>query len=1178
MSKKTDITHFGTRPLFSMAKTAHKKVETEEFKKVAAWFLGPKGENGDFLTRLVSDSIQEHAAYRSEHYKKGDPPYIDSAIKSSPEYISACQKLADIRSELSNLLHRSVPFFSLRYQAHMNWDTVLPASIGYITAMLYNQNNVATEGGPETCALEKEVGEQLCSLMGFDREQSWGHITADGTIANLEAMWVARNLKFYPLAIKEMLMATPRLEKAENELTVQIWELDGPSGLSGSVVQKLLVDCTVWQLLNLDSDQIMALPGEVVKLCNLEDGEIDDYMAPYLLQNRGLIDYARKYPQIANVRVFVPATKHYSWPKSGTILGLGQDSVVGIPVDDNCRMDIDKLREYLMTCAQSKIPVLMVVAVIGSTEEGVVDNLEGILDLRDKFKGLHFILHCDAAWGGYLRTMITPPPTKVDAVVETEDGFVLDLPLSAYAQKQYRLLSKADTVTIDPHKAGFVPYPAGSLCYRNGLLRYLITFSADYIHSAKDLNMGIFGVEGSKPGAAPAAVWMAHRAIPLDTSGYGQILGECSFSTKLYYCYWLTLADEKDDFCIEPLIPLPDKLYNRQGKVIAEGKQEILSYIRQNIIGKTNEELVQDDSDALSVLQQVGSDVLINSFVVNFKSNGQWNRKLDLLNQLNQKLFNKFSITDPDQAAKDDVDFILTESQLDTTHYQVPLERICRELGIQATGDYSMNFLINTILQPWPTTHHFIQTIMDTFKRGVEDCIPELSPTPLKLGLAEIPRDQVVRIPGDSTVLPSRCYELENSYAGYATAEEGKGNSLFYWFFESRCQSNADTPLVIWLNGGPGASSLAGLFLENGPFTLNNDSSIIPNQWSWNEQAHMLFWDQPVGTGFSVTGTKSYVKDEVEMARQFVNALEYFFGRHQEYLENPLFLTGESYAGKYIPYIAQEITKRNQNNSKSPINLKGLAIGDGWMTPALQTYDQIRYAYMLGLVDTLQMQAAQEQYKLFLEYLEAKQMEKAFDVGSRLSDMLVKCGGGENIYDVRSWKDAPIEPLKTYLSSKLVKSCIHVPEHVEWKFADAEGPVSENLKSDLMASVTDLFPELVNFEKDQAPAYKLLFYTGNFDMSCGFTGTEQILRNMKWKHGEQWLNLKRRVWYKTDDQGNKQSLGCIKSYRNLTQIEIPMSGHQVPMFQPTVSREMIYNWLFGIDFESYDPLQEESQG
>jgi vitellogenic carboxypeptidase-like protein len=81
--------------------------------------------------------------------------------------------------------------------------------------------------------------------------------------------------------------------------------------------------------------------------------------------------------------------------------------------------------------------------------------------------------------------------------VETEDGFVPDLPLSEYAQKQYRALSETDTVTIDPHKAGFVPYPAGSLCYRNGLLRYLITFNADYIHSKEDLNMGIFGVEGS---------------------------------------------------------------------------------------------------------------------------------------------------------------------------------------------------------------------------------------------------------------------------------------------------------------------------------------------------------------------------------------------------------------------------------------------------------------------------------------------------------------------------------------------------------------------------------------------------------------------------------------------------------------------------------------------------------
>ena len=1125
----------------------------------------------ELLEELISKSIIEHANYRRDHYKITDPKYIDDKIKNSDEYKNTCNKLRDIRNVLSDKLHGCVPFFSPRYQAHMNWDTVLPANVGYFTAMLYNQNNVATEGGPATCALEKEVGQQLCTLLGFDAKSSWGHITADGSIANIESMWVARNLKFYPIAIKMALLTVEKLKEANIKLEVTIYRTEGKK-------RERVVKCSNWELLNLDADEIVQLPIQINKMCNLGTGELDTYLAPFLVQNKGLAYYGKEFKETSSVRVFVPATKHYSWPKAGTLLGMGQDCIVGIPVDDNCHMDIKKLEEELIKCAKNNIPVLMVVAVIGSTEEGVVDNLEGIIDLRERCKkiGLNFLLHCDAAWGGYLRSMIiSSNDDERDAIDNDESGFVPFLPLSRYAQKQYGLIGKADTVTIDPHKAGFIPYPAGALCYRNELLRYLITFNAAYIHSSSDINMGIYGVEGSKPGAAAAAVWTAHAAIPLNVSGYGQILGECTFSTKLYYCYWLTLADEKDDFRIEPLIPLPERIYDlyTNTKIIAEGRDGILEFIRKNIIGKSNEELV-GNPNVLALLQQIGSDVLINSFAVNFRRNGEWNRDLSKLNKLNEELFNMFSITTPEQAKEDKVDFIITSSTLDSKHYEVPLKRISEKLGIQVGGDYSMSFIINTILQPWPTTHGFISKLTSTFKEGIIKCIKKVPQDVLRADVAlKVSDDAVYKIPGDATQHPSRWYMLEKSYAGFAYADRENSNTLFYWFFESRAEATPDTPLVIWLNGGPGASSLAGLFLENGPFTMHDDLTISPNSMSWNAEAHMLFWDQPVGTGYSNLKPITYVNSEEEMSRQFVNALQSFYQKHPEYRDNLLYITGESYAGKYIPYIACEITQRNNSASEPPINLKGMAIGDGWMNPESQTRDQIEYAYMLGLVDTLQKRAAEEQFLKFQKDLREHRMADAFKDGSKVSDMLVGCGGGENIYDVRSWSDASIQPLKTYLSSRLVKDSIHVPEDVEWTFSDASGAVTEHLMDDLMASVTELLPQLVNEKsQDGKPMYKVLFYTGNFDMSCGFSGTEEILRGMDWNGKEKWSQLRRLVWYSQDEKGNKQAQGCIKAYANLTQIEIPMSGHQVPMFQPSISRDMVYNWIFGKPFITYDPL------
>jgi vitellogenic carboxypeptidase-like protein len=600
----------------------------------------------------------------------------------------------------------------------------------------------------------------------------------------------------------------------------------------------------------------------------------------------------------------------------------------------------------------------------------------------------------------------------------------------------------------------------------------------------------------------------------------------------------------------------------------------MLKFIRTFIKNKPNSEIAENP-DAIAFLRQIGSDVLINSFIVNFSVNGTWNTSLDRLNKFNNLLFTKFSVTTPDEAEKNEVDFIITSSVLDKDNYKVPLKRICTNLGFDSNNIDNMTFLINTTLQPWPTTHGFINTIMECFLVGIKDCIDKLQSEENASCLSQKenkPADFVEKIPCDSSSSPSRYLYLNNSYAGYCNANNSNGNSLFYWFFESQLPCNNETPIIIWLNGGPGASSLAGLFLENGPLKIKDDLTIIPNENSWNKRSHMLFWDQPVGTGFSTNGPENYVKTEEEMAYEFVNALEGFYCKHPEYMSCPLYITGESYAGKYIPYIATEIHLRNNSN----INLKGIAIGDGWMEPLIQTKDQIDYSYYLGLIDTNQRKEVLNKYNLFLDCINTGDMSNAFTAGNKVSDMLVNCGGGVNIYDARTWSDASLTPLKTYLSSPLLKKAIHVPECVNWAFADASGPVSDALINDLTAPCVNLFDNLVSLtDNEDNPLYKVLFYTGNFDISCGFAGTETIVRNINWYGKKEWCNLQRLVWYKQINPEVKQTQGCIKSLYNLTQIEIPMSGHQVPLYQPEVSLNMIYNWIFDEEFSTYNPLETE---
>lgn len=125
-----------------------------------AWFLGPKGENGEMFERLITLAIRDHVFWR-RNYHPADPAHITASIKRSSDYTEALGSLEDGLGELLSFLKKSVPFFSMRYQGHMNWDLTIPGMLGYFSAMLYNPNNVAFEGSTATTFLELLVGDDL---------------------------------------------------------------------------------------------------------------------------------------------------------------------------------------------------------------------------------------------------------------------------------------------------------------------------------------------------------------------------------------------------------------------------------------------------------------------------------------------------------------------------------------------------------------------------------------------------------------------------------------------------------------------------------------------------------------------------------------------------------------------------------------------------------------------------------------------------------------------------------------------------------------------------------------------------------------------------------------------------------------------------------------------------------
>ena len=177
--------------------------------------------------------------------------------------------------------------------------------------------------------------------------------------------------------------------------------------------------------------------------------------------------------------------------------GIGSKNLVGVPVDQSARMDCEALDVLLAQYLNNRQAVYCVVAIMGTTEHGTVDPISKIVALRSKYqkRGLSFLIHADAAWGGYFTSMLVPNPASHGGKSSLDDPALF---LHPYTKNELQHIRHADSVTIDPHKSGYVPYPAGSLCYRDGRLRYLVTWTSPVIDSPEDgaQKMGVYGIEG----------------------------------------------------------------------------------------------------------------------------------------------------------------------------------------------------------------------------------------------------------------------------------------------------------------------------------------------------------------------------------------------------------------------------------------------------------------------------------------------------------------------------------------------------------------------------------------------------------------------------------------------------------------------------------------------------------
>ena len=248
-----------------------------------------------------------------------------------------------------------------------------------------------------------------------------------------------------------------------------------------------------------------------------------------------------------------------------------------------------------------------------------------------------------------------------------------------------------------------------------------------------------------------------------------------------------------------------------------------------------------------------------------------------------------------------------------------------------------------------------------------------------------------------------------------------------------------------------------GLFFENGPYYLPNGTTMIDRSvGNWNQKYNVLYLDQPIGTGYSVAGTaKAYVTNEDEVASDLYYFLQQWYKVYPAYTSSPLYLTGESYGGHYIPAFAAKIITENQAGMQVP--LKGVAIGDGLTDPCKQEDTKPRAAYDMGLIDTKTFLKAKEATVKLSIACAAGDFKLAHDYRSAMEDLV--SSSGINMYDVRVFGnyDDLHDRLDEFLNLPETKAMLHVGDNSY----GTDAQVSDALYDDVMQSQADKFPLLL---------------------------------------------------------------------------------------------------------------------
>ena len=387
---------------------------------------------------------------------------------------------------------------------------------------------------------------------------------------------------------------------------------------------------------------------------------------------------------------------------------------------------------------------------------------------------------------------------------------------------------------------------------------------------------------------------------------------------------------------------------------------------------------------------------------------------------------------------------------------------------------------------------------------------------------------------------------------------------IFWWFYGAHDQQRDKLPLVLWLQGGPGASGTGfGNFEEIGPLYQNSTA----RKTTWIQKTNVLFIDSPVGAGFSyVTDPVAYTRNVTQIADDLLVVFKAFLKNLTIFEDVPFYIFGESYGGKMAAEFGQRLYETIERK-EIKCNFKGVALGDSWISPVDSILSWGKYLYQYSLLDTLDLRAVQSSAGQVVNYFDQGLYKKSTAYWSKTRDLVSLFTDNVNVYNVLQHNASPFRDsndiidrlydrhlavyyqnnLKSFMNTVIRKKLGIIPDNVTWgsQATDTFNYQSEDFMKPAIKAVDYLISK----------GLKIIVYQGQFDMLCNTAGAEKWTSKLQWSGLQGFNYATRKPLYIDGKIGQTQAF--LKSFKNFSFYFVMNAGLMVPLDNGEMALKML---------------------